>query len=246
MWEDGLTEAQIEKKLGRERVEAFCSGKSISLKKKIEADGNIWETPARCGKTRNLYQKLVTLEIYGRLCFRIFGCDHAGRQAYVYEKRHIANMKIMMKKGGIKDYDTRFKELDSYLPYCPWQAGMKQGKLPKVLTEERKQEILLGHLSDHHLERLDGRNWDVLEHTFDESISELLRVETTVQEQSDFRADLDMLLEERNLTSSRFRNGKRNRSQLSKDGNSRNDRNGGGRGKKGKTRCNNCDKFHLG
>ena len=45
LWEDDLTDTQIDAGLGRERVEAFCSGKSIKSKKKPDADGNIWESP---------------------------------------------------------------------------------------------------------------------------------------------------------------------------------------------------------
>ena len=107
----------------------------MELKSQPDANGNIWNQSVSDPNTKHDYRALVLREIFWRLCMRIFGRDKYGRQAYNHAKRHIASMKIFMKKGGIKEYDTRFKELDSYLPYCPWQAGLKQGLVPTTLSE---------------------------------------------------------------------------------------------------------------
>ena len=87
------------------------------------------------------------------------------------------------------------------LEYCPWQAGNAQGRDPRSLDEDRKREILFGHLTSVHLTKLIDGHWDVLENDYDESISQLLTIEKGIEEFSALRADIDRLLQNQNLES---------------------------------------------
>ena len=248
--EDRLTDEQIASGEGKARITAFCNGKKVELLPKPDGSGNIWTSPTKCTANKVAYRTVVMQEIYWRLCMRNFGRDHAGRQAYVHAKRHLANMKIYHKRGGLKEYNTWFKQLDSYLEYCPWQAGNVQGKHPTRLDEDRKMKILFGHLSSVHLSKLIDRDWDVLEHDYDESISQLLTIEAGIEELSCLRADVDCLLQNNNIELASGAGRKRIRNDAHGGGNltkrSRTHQQEGGGKNKGKTKCNNCGRYHLG
>ena len=136
------------------------------------------------------------------------------------------------------------------LQYCPWQAGNADGRDPICLDEDRKREILFGHLTSIHIGKLVDRDWDVLENDYDDSISQFLAIDQSIEEFSAFRADLDRLLQQQNMEST-ISTRKRSRNDAHGGGNpltkrSRTHQREGGGKNSGKTKCNHCGKYHLG
>ena len=80
------------------------------------------------------------------LKFKIFGDDIIGRSSYTKLRNQIRTTSVDLNKG-IKKWDERIQELQTYLPDCLWEAGEAQGKELKPFEEFELQEILEGNLT---------------------------------------------------------------------------------------------------
>ena len=105
-------------------------------------------------------------------------------------------------KERIDDWGTRLLELNSFLPYFPWQRGDADGLVKRVFVDAELQDILMNMLAPEHQERLDDNGYDVWDHTFDKTVSKLHTLEKRIQKDGAYAKDIKTIQKKLGLKSS--------------------------------------------
>ena len=208
-----------------------------ALKTKVDVLHGAART-AYFGATNEAYLKDCLMEFMHVLKIKIFGDDIIGKSSYTKLRKQIRTTKVDMKKG-IKRWDERIQELQTYLPDCLWEAGEARGKELKPFEEFELREILEGNLTQAQQLKLYDVNWDIHEKNYGETISKLEGLEASILGEAEVNKRLVML--ENNKTNkhsgSNNGNGKRGRSPATSGSNT----------PKGKrVACKTCGKMHQG
>ena len=86
--------------------------------------------------------------------------------------------------------------------YCPWNKGDADGLIPKVYTPAELQEHLMNNLSEDHLKRLQDNAYEICDHSFDETISQLSTLQSKTQKKAARDKDVRELLRRNGIVSS--------------------------------------------
>lgn len=145
----------------------------------MEEDSQLFDS-AFCSAIEIRYENLVLGEVYYRLAKRIFGDGKEAMNTFTHIKRTIRDMKVGLGIGSAHKYETRFFQLNSYLPYCPWNSGWLAGRRPREYDEFEKREILDEVLAQPHKDKLKKMGWDVTEKDFSSTLTELGMLELQI------------------------------------------------------------------
>ena len=89
----------------------------------------------------DVYNNHILQEIFYQLSLTIFGSDYHGKNAWMYVKSLIRNMKCTI-EHGIGSYVIRFRQLQTYAPHVPSKALALMGRTLEALHEMDCREIL--------------------------------------------------------------------------------------------------------
>ena len=110
----------------------------------------------------DVYNNHILQEIFYQLSLTIFGSDYHGRNAWMYVKSLIRNMKCTI-EHGIGPYVIRFQELQTYAPHVPSKALARLGKTPEALNEMDCHEVLREALPGPYTNELITNGWQIME-----------------------------------------------------------------------------------
>jgi hypothetical protein len=172
------------------------------------------------------------------LKLEVFGNDIIGRKSYTGLRRHMRAFKVDL-NHGIRKWATRMDDLQSYLPHLLWEAGESRGETLDPFGEHEMREILDAAIHKQQQEKLLNIDWDILEHSYQESIAKLDSIERSVVRETQTLQRLSQL---EKLTGSPSKAGAKSGGGRKSKSNNNN---------KGKTTgkreaCKYCGKFHKG
>jgi hypothetical protein len=260
LWEEGMTDTDIELKKANYRVKKYCQGKKTALKA-TPGTGPLFDPAVDDPATLEEYQELVFGELHYRLAELILGANKYGRQSFIHAKRQIQNHKMYV-GTGVKTYSERILEWNSYLQYLLWEAGNAKGQVPAPFDNDELVEFMDSSLPDAYRTALDDQQYDVWSHSFQETIDTLVVMEEKIRRELAQQKDVEKLLRKNNLSASTIgKSGGKSGNGGNGDGGdgggsikSKKKRkrhggggDGGGNDPKGKFPvCKWCDKMHLG
>ena len=91
-------------------------------------------------------------------------------------------------RSGVYKYKSRMSELNLYLPYCLWEAGMKKhgvGSKPKSLTDNKLRDRLCDNLNVHQHTYFKQNRYNWFEELYSKTITTLSLGEDRIVEAMD-------------------------------------------------------------
>ena len=169
-------------------------------------------------------------EAIWKLSLMFFGDDPYGRNNSLGLKRVMSKL-TPDPRTGIEKYKSRMSELNSYLPYCLWEAGMKKNGVtakPRSLADEELRDRLCDNLNVHQRTYLKQNSYNWFEESYSKTVATLALGEDRVVEAMDKAKE----------------NAKAAKASKTTGTKRKNDTVANGSNKK--TKCPHCHKFHKG
>ena len=197
-------------------------GNNTEVKRYFDEEDKLYEVN-RCEDMIN--------ECMYHLKIKIFGADKLGLNSYIQLRRCVRAMKVTSQ--GIRAYDTRLSDFQDYLPRCLWIAGEARDLKPIPFSEDDKRELIESALPPIYLTKLTEIGWDLQEKPYDESISKIESLESTIKKEIENQKKIDAITKSNTTT----------------NGGGNNNGNNGNKKKNNKTPypvCPTCGKMHKG
>ena len=172
-------------------------------------------------------------EAIWKLSLMFFGDDPYGRNNSLGLKRVMAKL-TPDPRTGVDKYKSRMSELNSYLPYCLWEAGMKKmgpATKPRSLSEDELRDRLCDNLNVHQRTYLKQNSYNWFEESYSKTVATLALGEDRIVEA------MDKAKENAKAAKGTKTTGTKRKTDTT---------NSNGNGSNKKTKCPHCHKYHKG
>jgi len=124
------------------------------------------------------FKKIVRESCLEAIRDNVFGTGKSGKYAYVFQKRYMRQYKFDETHDKVKDYWSRLKELNEYLPYFPENGASSTNAKPAIIHDDELKDWLDMNLPQKYTEVAKSNLFDILGNPIEDVIEYLQTIES--------------------------------------------------------------------